>query len=359
MSTALTRLTNRPAPSSLVERFELLCVTTDSANLQEWTEFQALRAAAIDAILALPPQSPSDPEVEAARRIVEAYVGSDLVEVASTRDLAKANACLNSGWTGVLAALLLAPAWQLGHTLRLELLPSGFSPQFFFRQPARLTSPEQGDAGLTHYLERLRDLVRLAETEPGSSEARRALAGRGHLAEATLSCRSPHLLNELLSWYARWVSALLGGHRQLATTSRICSGRRLRLGFVLERVEHVALLRAALPWLGQPDARHFEVSLFTLRPSHSDLASQAAARAGEPHLVGIGPPFAVHHLRESLLDAVVYYTRATHHGDLVTTIAAHRVAPLQIALDGTRLASAPARTAASRAPVTCAEPCSV
>jgi protein O-GlcNAc transferase len=328
-----------PMPSSLVDRFETLCVSTDPENLQEWAEFEALRSAAFDAILALPEKQKQGPEVDAARRLVEAYAGSDLVTVASGRDLARASACLTCGWNGVLAALLLAPVWQLGEALRLETLPAGLRPTLLFRLPHTLTHSGQADALLAHYTARLRELVRLAEANPGSSSVRAALAAHGLAGDFTLLCNSTRSLKDLLSLHGRLVSAVHGTARRHDVTLIAREGRRLKIGFVLESIENVAHVRAALPWFEHLDPRRFEVTLFTLRPSFTDLATQVSAKVGEPRLIGIGTAPAVQHLRENFLDVAVYFTRVTRNGDPVTKIAAHRTAPLQIAIDETRLTS--------------------
>ena len=88
-----------------------------------------------------------------------------------------ADSYVTRGWPGLLAAMLLVPAWQWRNAPELEQVPTwlwGPYTRYLFTPPQGFRTPGQAEAYPRFCLQRLPELQRLAERNRGSSEIGRA-----------------------------------------------------------------------------------------------------------------------------------------------------------------------------------------
>ena len=335
-----------PVPTSLFVRITGLAeaVRSNPNATAAVDELRSLQTLCVRAIRGLPGHQKTGPEVEAACGIVEFFVREGFVDSPVGGDpLNDAEKACKAGWTGLLSALLVAPAWQLKSAPRIEDTPMWLWPVYtecLLRLPPLLAEAGQADGLAEHYARRLREIARLVDTNLGSS-AVRGLVDKFLLAgDCTLLCNSTGSLREILALRARILSLVNGVTKEAADVIVLPrEGRRLKVGFVIESLENQSWVRAALPWFEHLDDRRYESILFSVTPSSSALAGHVATRVGELRVLGDAGREAVDVLRGGLFDVLVFFTRVTRGGDPVTALALHRVAPVQVVLDETRMTS--------------------
>jgi predicted O-linked N-acetylglucosamine transferase (SPINDLY family) len=253
--------------------------------------------------------------------------------VATADDLALARAYAEKGWTGLLAAMLLVPAWQWPEAPRLNDVPTWIWPvyaAYVFYAPQGFSAPGQADAYAAHYLRRVAELCRLAERNRGSSAVRAIL----DLYCKHGSCASLHLstdsLRQHLEIRARILSLDAGLTRQEEPMMLPRAGRRLRVGFVSTDFGARAPTNSTIPLFEELDAERFEVLLFARQETGAIIEMHARNHAAEFHFLAADLDSQMFVLREAALDVVVFEINSTDNRSEVERLALHRLAPLQI-----------------------------
>ena len=144
-----------------------------------WTELLRARAAA-SAVLARVPRGET--------QSVLANVGRQLVRELSaagahdravpTGELAEANALASGGWPGLLAAMLLVPAWQWSNRPHIDSVPAWLWPDYvayLFTTPQGFCANGQAEVYAAYYLSRIEELARLAAINRGSTQVQAAV----------------------------------------------------------------------------------------------------------------------------------------------------------------------------------------
>lgn len=335
-----------PVPTSLYVRIAGLAeaVRSNPNATADLNELRTLQTLSVRAIRDLPGHQKTGPEVEAACGIVEFFVREGFVDTPVGGDLLnEAEKACKAGWTGLLSSLLVAPAWQLKSAPRIEDTPMRLWPVYtecLLRLPPLLAETGQADGLAEHYARRLREIARLVDANLGSSAVRGLVDKFLQAGDCTLLCNSTGSLREILALRGRILSLVNGVTKEAADVIVLPrEGRRLKVGFVIESLENQSWVRAALPWFEHLDDRRYESILFSVTPSSSALAGHVATRVGEFRVLGDAGREAVDVLRGGLFDVLVFFTRVMRGGDPVTALALHRVAPVQVVLDETRMTS--------------------
>ena len=335
-----------PVPTSLFVRITGLAeaVRSNPNATAAVDELRSLQTLCVRAIRGLPGHQKTGPEVEAVCGIVEFFVREGFVDSPVGGDLLNdAEKACKAGWTGLLSALLVAPAWQLKSAPRIEDTPMWLWPVYtecLLRLPPLLAETGQADGLAEHYARRLREIARLVDANLGSSAVRGLVDKFLQAGDCTLLCNSTGSLREILALRGRILSLVNGVTKEAADVIVLPrEGRRLKVGFVIESLENQSWVRAALPWFEHLDDRRYESILFSVTPSSSALAGYVATRVGEFRVLGDAGREAVDVLRGGLFDVLVFFTRVTRSNDPVTALALHRLAPLQVVIDETRMTS--------------------
>lgn len=296
-----------------------------------------IRDLCVESILACGGKQRDGSEAEAACKLVDEFINQGLVDQpADGGRLEHAIQLSTQGWAGLLASLLIAPAWQLRNAPQIEATPLWIWPVYassLLRLPASLTVAGQADALAEHYVRRLNEIVKLAETNRGSGAVRAILERYARAGDCSILCRAKGSPRELMSLRGRLRAVIDGAGRQEEVFLFPRDGRRLKVGFVIESLENTPHVRAAIPWFEHLDDRRFETVLFTLKPAFTDLANHVQSKCSDSRLIGDGLEEAVQSIRSALLDVVVYFTRSTMANDPVSFLVPRRSAPLQIVID--------------------------
>lgn len=239
------------------------------------------------------------------------------------------------GLTGLVAASLLAPAWQWPEAPACAAVPEelvAFWVAWLFYVPQGFCEVGDADAYAAHYLRRLEELDRYVRSRPRAKVTQAALGAF----VATANCiplyftegslrRHMEVRGHLLTAWE--TSAREVSPPRLATPR---AGRRLRVGFVSRHFGAQTETYTTLPTFERLDPGRFEVLLFAHHYRDTELERYARSRAaGFTHL-----PESVDQQLEILktaeLDIVVFGTNVTAVCHEVTRLALHRIAPLQV-----------------------------
>lgn len=323
-------------PSSLIEsaRTILANYADQPGDAAAWKTLLSFRRSAATAIANLPPAKKEGPDWTAALELLQQFSASGAADSPATEeDLILAREYARHGWPGLLAAMLLVPAWQWPEAPRLDDVPTWLWPvytAYIFYAPQGFCGLGQAEAYGAHYLRRLTELVRLAEKNPGAVAVRRVLAFYAQYGSCIPLYFSPESLRRHYEVRGRILTLAFGVGRQDDPGMLPRAGRRLRVGFVNRHFSSQTETYTTLPTFEHLDPERFEVILFTHHNAGTELEAYASRHAAEFHVLPSGLDAQVRVLHEAALDVVVFGTNLTAVCNEVTRLALHRVAPLQI-----------------------------
>lgn len=293
----------------------------------------ACRRRVAEQIAALPAAQKDGPGVDLAREFMRQFTASGIFDyVADETDLAAATSYRKQGWPGLLAAMVLVPAWQWRDLPSFNDVPmwlwNDFG-QYVFTPPQTFTVPGQADAYAAFTLRRLEELARLSSTNRGSSAVRGLLATYRSVAKLGCLTASAANLRRHLELHQRIIAAAEGFKAPEPMEPRFCIGRKLKVGIIAESFGD-AEAGQILPYFDFLDAGRFEVVLFAANSVENNLERYAASRAARWENLPFGIEERLELLRAAELDAAVLATSATRPHGGIGDLGHHRFAPLQI-----------------------------
>jgi hypothetical protein len=295
------------------------------------------RRAVAAAIAELPKAQKEGPDFVASFDMLQKFSTSGVADHAATADdLAVARAYARKSWPGLLAAMLLVPAWQFPEAPRLDDVPTWLWPvysAYLFYTPRGFCAPGQADAYAAHYLRRLMELSRLAERNRGSTAVRLLLklySQNGSCAPLLCSVDSLRRHFELRGRILALASGI-GRQEEPLILPRL--GRRMRVGFVCRDFGSRKQTYATIPYCEHLDPERFEVILFAYQESGSVVEAHARNHSAKFQVLPSGLEAQVGAMRAAALDVLVFGMDVAAAADDVARLAIHRLAPLQIAGD--------------------------
>jgi protein O-GlcNAc transferase len=295
---------------------------------------QALRAGA-KGIAEFPRQSPQETPVDEARALITMVSASGAGDHPLELEDVAARACyFEQSWPGILAAMLIGPAWQSPTAPPLDTIPDwlwGDYADWLFTVPQRFTALGQTGSYAAFVLPRMENLLHWVERNSGSAIVRIAHAAYIKRATALPVYFSTGNLKRYSEVHARLTGlAYCGKNRadELVPTPR--DGRRLRVGFVNRHFGSQTETYTTLPSFEHLDPQQFEVVLFALYAAGTPLEKYAESRGQEYYLLPDELDQQLTILRAAALDVVVFGTNVTGPINEVTRLALHRIAPLQV-----------------------------
>jgi predicted O-linked N-acetylglucosamine transferase (SPINDLY family) len=334
-------LTSPDALSRL--RVALTACDSPAVSTADWTELRAALRAASQTCAQLPKMLPKSPLVAEACTLARAGAAMGAAEINfSGADLGDARAALHQGWPGLLAAMLLAPAWELPSAPRIDNVPDwlwGDYVAWLFAVPRDFTTPGLAARIAAQQLPHLADLNTWVGRNTGSTAVRAAVEAYLSIppfaaARSAAGRRAAELRGQILTRYL-----VRREDRDGATGILPRDGRVLRVGFIGRDFGGSAAALSALGSFEMMDASAFDVFLFALNDSDRAEARHAGSRVRSklmllPDLAG-----QLRQLRASQLDVAVFCGDVGGQFDPIARIALHRVAPLQVVNHRTGLTS--------------------
>jgi glycosyltransferase involved in cell wall biosynthesis len=247
--------------------------------------------------------------------------------------IAAADALRAKGGAGLLAAMLLVPAWRWPGAPALRDVPAwlrGEFARYVFRPVQGFCATGDAEAFAAHQLRRLEELVALGAGPRPDPDFASTLGGYLAVSNCIPLYFSADPLRRHYELRGRLLHAALRVGRQPDLPARPRAGRRLRVGFINRHFGSQTETYTTLPTFERLDPARFEVHLFAHRFGDSELERHARAAAAAVHVFPDGLAAQVELLRRADLDVAVFGTNVTAVINEVTQLALHRVAPLQV-----------------------------
>lgn len=300
-----------------------------------WAHALTARRVASAAIASMPRKDSRTPLIHEIHELVREMAKSGVHDhTVEAEDLVQAELFLRKDWPGLLAAMLLVPAWQWPAAPLLLEVPDWLRPDYvrwLFAAPQSFTVNGQAEIYAAYSLRRLEELLRWMNRGPGGTEELKVLGAYASHSSLMPACFGNDGLRRHAELRGQLLRRAMGGrddHYQAPRQPR--AGRRLRLGVIHRSFEATGEIHATLPLFEQLDPERFEVILFTYVSDFGLMEDYCRQRCADLIVLPSGLKDQLALLRNAALDAVLFGTNVTAECNVVTRLALHRVAPLQV-----------------------------
>lgn len=310
------------------------------SEIERWNRLLAMRRLASAAIARWPRRQSQTSHLHLVHELIREMSKSGVHDhLAEPDDLRLASEYSRKGWQGVLAAMLLVPAWQWPEAPLLMEVPVWLRPDYvrwLFVAPHQFTSVGQAESYGNFKLSRLEELVRWLKRGPADEEETkvlRAYASHSSLCQVAVGSAELKRHAELRGRLLLCAMGLRGDSYRSVSRSRV--GRKLRIGVIHRHFDSQPEIYATLPLFEHLDPERFEVILFTYVNNFSVLEEYCRERSADMVVLPAALNSQLELLRNAQLDVAVFGTNLAGDCNVVTRLALHRVAPLQVATGST------------------------
>ena len=323
-------------PSSLIDEVKrvLDLHTENPGDVALWREVNSLRRTAAAAIAALPVGTKTGSELEAADKLLNLFYASGASDCApEAADLALGLDYATKNWPGLLAAMLLVPAWEWPGAPKYDDVPSWMWPAFTvyaFHTPQAFSSVGQAEKYAAQYLRRLEELTRWATANRGSAAVKASIEVYVRRSNCIPLYFSAGSLKRHYELRAKLFSIFLNVPMQDDLPPLPREGRKLRIGFLNRHFGQQTETYTTLPMFEHLDPERFETVLFTHHLTSTAVEDHCRQRATEFHLLPGDFEAQMQTIRSAFLDVLVFGTNVTAVPNEVSRLALYRLAPLQV-----------------------------
>jgi predicted O-linked N-acetylglucosamine transferase (SPINDLY family) len=304
-----------------------------------WREQLTTRREIAAAIAALPMAQKTGPVIDTAFGVLHEFEEAGVADQSATaEDLALAEDYRKRNWPGLLASMLLVPAWQWPSAPVLDAVQPWLWAEYtrwLFYTPKAFAACGQASAYAAHYLKRLEELAGWGTRNRGSAAVREALQafanfsnGARLLSDAGSLRRHFELRGKILS-----IASGVAPQDELMPLPR--EGRRLRIAFIANNFGPQTGTYATLPRFEQLDPVRFEVILFAREAADSAIEGHCRKHAAAFHVLPTDLEAQVGAIRDANPDVLVFSTNLSTEFNGFAPLALRRLAPLQVASQGT------------------------
>ena len=300
-----------------------------------WRELLNVRREIAAIIVDLPVAQKTGPLVEEVFNSLHLFEESGAADQPTTaEDLALVETYRKRNWPGLLASMLLVPAWQRPTAPVLDDVQPWLWAEYtrwLFYTPKIFAAPGQASAYAAHYLKRLEELASWGSRNRGSAAVRDALQAFGKHANSAFLSSDAGSLRRHFELRGKILSIVSGISPQDELLPLPREGRRLRVAFVANNFGPQAGTYTTLPSFEQLDPNRFEVVLFAREMADSAIERHCKKHASAFHVLPEDLEAQVSMIRDANLDVLVYATNLSPELNGLTSLAMRRLAPLQIA----------------------------
>ena len=303
-----------------------------------WSELLTARRAIATVLVGLPTAQKTGPVVEAAFAVLHEFEESGVADQPATdKDLALVEEYRKRNWPGLLAAMLLVPAWQWPTAPVLDDVQPWLWAEYtrwLFYTPKAFAACGQASAYAAHYLKRLEALASWGARNRGSAAVREALQAFANYAKGAELLADPGSLRRHFELRGKILSIVSGVGPQDELLPLPREGRRLRVAFVADNFGPQADTYTTLPRFEQLDPVRFETALFVCEATDSAIEAHCKKHAAEFHVLPADLEAQVSAIRDANLDVLVFSTNLSTASNGLAPLALRRLAPLQVASHG-------------------------
>ena len=311
---------------------------------ERWNQFLAVRRVASATIARWPRKQSQTSQIHVVHELVREMARSGVHDrLVAVEDLGQARVLARKGWQGILAAMLLVPAWQWPDAPVLMEVPSWLRADFvrwLFVAPQIFSAPGQAATYAAFQLVRLEELTRWLNRGPAAEEVTKVLgAYANHCSLNQAACTQDDLRRHAELRGRLLLRAMGRPDDRFGAARTPRAGRRLRIGIIHRYFESAAEVYATLPLFERLDPERFEVLLFTYVNNFTPLEEYCRERVTDLIVLPAALPDQLNLLRNIRLDVAVFSTNMAGECNVVTRLALHRIAPLQVATNATGIDS--------------------
>jgi predicted O-linked N-acetylglucosamine transferase (SPINDLY family) len=337
-------IASSPAASAAVAKFHTLRIEAErvlAAYAEQpgetgiWQKLLKVRRELAAAIADLPSGQKTGPLVEAACAVLRAFEEAGAADQpAAAEDLALVEGFRKRSWPGLLASMLLVPAWQWTAAPVLDDVQPWLWAEYtrwLFYTPKGFSEVGQASEYAAHYLKRLEQLAGWGTRNRGAAAVQSALRVYRENGNCAALLISESDLRQHFEQRARIFSVeeqAGGTENELLPTAR--EGRPLRIGFVARRFSVCSETFKTLPLFEQLDPDRFHVLLFACEACESSTENYCRSRAAEFCSLPRDQAGKLELLRGSSLDVIVFCDDPATAASDCARLVVHRIAPLQI-----------------------------
>ena len=289
----------------------------------------------VAAITALNSGRKSPVDLAAVCSLVETVIRHGWVSSAASEERVRnAESLMGQTWNRQLASLVIAPAWQIGNLPDFSKVSLPLWPTYaeaYFHVPSQYLDHDHADRAGALFSRRTSELVRAAESNPGSQAVRSAAAV---CLNANLSAfrSAPQVLNRIHRLQRDLKAALSNRRKAIDFASFPRAGRSLTIALVLPSLADSRRVRTALSWIQSLDPQRFARSVYftgtKMKEIEVSLVSQGIAV--QELLGSLDDQIAT--LQANSPDCLISAISSTWPIDLPGRLLDRRLAPVQIAL---------------------------
>ena len=313
-----------PAAAALAAKFQTLLAEVrrvlaiyaeQPGDTGVWLELLKVRREVAVVIAGLPATQKTGQLVETACLVLHLFEESGAADQpATSEDLALADQYRKRNWPGLLASMLLVPAWQSPAAPSLDEVQPWLWAEYtrwLFYTPKGFAACGQTTAYAAHYLKRLEELASWGARNRGSAAVRIALQVYRRCTNCIALYFDEGSLRRHYELRAKILAIAIGIGSQGDLLPIPRDGRRLRVGFVNRHFGPQTETYTTLPTFEQLDPDRFEVLLFAHASSGSPLETFAREHASDFCVLAGDLAAQVETLRAANLDVVVFGTNVT------------------------------------------------
>lgn len=239
------------------------------------------------------------------------------------------------GVAGLLATMILVPAWQLPDASALDLVPAwlwgDYAAWLFAAPEATTVEPKQFSQ---RWLKHAAALAYWVERNSGSQAVQAATRAYLQVSIPSALFCSPSDLRRQAELRGKILTLTRAKDRiPYDPVLMPRDGRRLRVGFLARHFGPGADLYNALPYFEFLDERHHEVYLLALEAADAPETVYAVERARGIEILPAKWNERYEKIRSAQLDVLVFVGDLSVADHDVTRLALHRLAGLQVAMD--------------------------
>ena len=307
----------KDAPDQLALREKALCSAREAAEI----------------IAGLAKARRSDADRDMALELVRLFRDSGIHNGGgSAQDLARGEALRGEGWSGILASMLLVPAWGFARPLSYDSVPRWLwndYTRYLFAVPSKTWTKGLSNAyaaNMRHSLEMLAQLSRANRGSSAVQSARSAYFERdGSHVLATASCALSACIAQKGKLTNLDPTAAQVGEPLVAERH----GRALRLGVCLPNISDTSAARSLLALVKHLPEDKFDVHYFVLEYTYGKMEERL--RAASANITLMDAHYPQQSLEMAALDAALLLIDPFEANGPLTQLGHIRFAPLQIA----------------------------
>ncbi|HZZ17790.1 MAG TPA: hypothetical protein VFE25_00380 [Opitutaceae bacterium] len=250
----------------------------------------------------------------------------------SAANLSRAEELRSEGWAGIVASMLLVPAWAFQRPLTYDAVPRWLWAEYtryLFAVPAKAWASDLANSYAANMRQSLDMLLHLCRANRGSIAVQAARSAYFEQQGAQLLAAASCPLSECIALRSKITNFDLTTTATFEPGLSLRSGRALRLGVCLPSISDTSAARAVLAMVEHLPEERFDIHYFVLEYTYGRL--EETLRAASANITLMDGLYPQQNLEMASLDAALLLIDPLEAPGPLVQLGYRRFAPLQIA----------------------------